>query len=280
MLYLIATPIGNLSDITFRAIKTLETCHYILCEDTRHSLTLLRHYQIEKPLVSYHKFNETSRLEQIADDLRNGKEICLISDAGTPGISDPGEILIRKCVDENLPFTAIPGPCAVVQALSCSGFPLQRFQFFGFLPKKEGELKRELQGIFAYPGTTACYESPHRLIETLEMIRQIQPECDLVIARELTKKFEEIVRGKASFLIEYWNSKVLKGEIVLLISPSPANRIEDWSVLTPEEHVDRVSHDYSISRKEAIKLVAELRGVPKREVYSQLIKTRDQTENA
>jgi 16S rRNA (cytidine1402-2'-O)-methyltransferase len=270
MLYLIATPIGNLADITLRALDVLKSCDYILCEDTRHSLILLQHYEIKKPLKSYHKFNEASQANSILQDLEAGKSICLISDAGTPGISDPGGALVKLCIERGLSITALPGPCAIIQALCCSGLPMERFQFLGFLARKENELKRELQNALSYPGTTICYESPHRLIKVLELIDSMQPERLLVVARELTKKFEEIVRGCSSALIEYWQSAPLKGEIVLLISPAPQENLQDWTSWTPEEHVQWIQEAYSITHKDAIKLVADLRGVPKRQIYQQL----------
>ena len=274
MLYLVATPIGNLADITLRALEALKSCDYILCEDTRHSLILLQHYQIRKPLKSYHKFNEASQAESILNDLESGKHICLISDAGTPGISDPGADLVKLCIERRLTITALPGPCAAIQALCCSGLPTERFQFWGFLVRKENELKRELQDILAYPGTTICYESPHRLLKVLELIQSMQPKRLLVVSRELTKKFEEVVRGYPSALIEHWQKSPLKGEIVLLISPSSQENTKDWTSWTPEEHVQWMQEAYSLSRKEAIKLVADLRGVPKRQIY-QLFHQKD-----
>lgn len=274
MLFLVATPIGNLEDITFRAIETLKSCDYILCEDTRHSLILLNHYQIHKPLKSYHKFNETFRAESILEDLESGKKICLISDAGTPGISDPGAALVKLCIERNLPVTLIPGPCAAIQAIACSGFSTERFQFLGFLPKKENELRRELQSILSYPGTSICYESPHRLIKVLEVILTLQPNRELAVARELTKKYEEIIRGFPQALIEYWSDKTVKGEIVLVISPDSGREQINWSSMTPEEHVQWVQSTYALDRKEAIKLVAQLRGVPKREIY-QLVNLKE-----
>lgn len=273
MLYLVATPIGNLSDFSFRALETLKSCDYILCEDTRHSLILLKHYEIQKPLKSYHKFNEASQVDSILEDLQNGKIICLISDAGTPGISDPGEILVKKCVESQIPFSAIPGACAAIQALCCSGFPTRRFQFWGFLPKKEGELKSELQSIFAYGGTTICYESPHRILKVLEMIHLLYPDREIAIARELTKKFEEIVRGTGQTLLTYWETHPLKGEIVLMIGPNDKKADQEWEQWTPEEHVMWLQDSYGISKKDAIKIAAELRGVPKREIYQQVINT-------
>ncbi|MBA3720812.1 MAG: 16S rRNA (cytidine(1402)-2'-O)-methyltransferase [Parachlamydiaceae bacterium] len=267
MLYLVATPIGNLSDITLRAIETLKSSDYILCEDTRHSLILLKHYDIHKPLKSYHKFNESSQAEHIIQDLKDGQNISLISDAGTPGISDPGAALVNICVEQKIPITAIPGPCAAIQALSCSGLFTDRFQFWGFLPRKEGEIKRDLQQILSYSGTTICYESPNRLIDILEHIQQIDPNRQLVVARELTKKFEEVFRGTPSEHLIHWGTTAPRGEIVLLISAAPEKNNE-WIHLTPEEHVEFIQNTYSISRQEAIKIAADLRGVPKRQIYN------------
>jgi 16S rRNA (cytidine1402-2'-O)-methyltransferase len=275
MLYLIATPIGNLADITLRALDVLKSCDYILCEDTRHSLILLHHYEIRKPLKSYHKFNEASQANSILQDLKAGKKICLISDAGTPGISDPGAELVKLCIEHDLSITALPGPCAIIQALCCSGLPMERFQFLGFLPRKENDLKLELQSALSYQGTTICYESPHRLLKVLELIHSMQPERPLVVARELTKKFEEIVRGCSSKLIEHWQSALLKGEIVLLISPAPQENLQDWTDWTPEEHVQWIQETYAIPHKDAIKLVADLRGVPKRQIYQQLHQNKE-----
>lgn len=277
MLSLVATPIGNLADITLRALETLKACDYILCEDTRHSLILLQHYQIKKPLKSYHKFNESSQAEAILKDLASGLHICLISDAGTPGISDPGAALVKACVDNQIPVMANPGPCAAIQALSCSGLPTDRFQFWGFLAKKENELKQQLQSILTYPGTTICYESPHRLLNVLALIQAMQPERLLVVARELTKKFEEWFRGTPAQHLEHWNEGVLKGEIVLLISPAAEQQHQDWSAWTPEEHVQWIEETYSLTRKEAIKLAAELRGVPKRQIYQRIHKEDEES---
>jgi 16S rRNA (cytidine1402-2'-O)-methyltransferase len=275
MLYLVATPIGNLSDITLRALEALKTCDYILCEDTRHSAILLHHHHIQKPLRSYHKFNEASQAEPILRDLEAGQHICLISDAGTPGISDPGTSLVQLCVERHLPVTALPGPCAAIHALSCSGLPTDRFQFWGFLARKESELKRDLQTLLAYSGTSVCYESPHRLLNVLEMIHTMQPQRPLAVARELTKKFEEVRRGTAASLIEHWQQTPLKGEIVLLISPAPKETNPEWQTWTPEEHVHWMQEAYQLSRKEAIKLVADLRGVPKRQIYQHLLHGQD-----
>lgn len=269
MLSLVATPIGNLADITLRALITLKSCDYILCEDTRHSLILLQHYEIKKPLKSYHKFNEASQADAILADLKAGLHICLISDAGTPGISDPGTHLVKACVDNGIEVTSLPGPCAAISALCCSGLLTDRFQFLGFLPRKENELRQQIQEILTYRGTTICYESPHRLLDFLSLIQTMQPTRQLVVARELTKKFEEIYRGTVIEQVQHWQEGTLKGEFVILFAPSEAEH-QDWSTWTPEEHVRWIEEHYHMSRKEAIKLAAEQRGVPKREIYQEV----------
>jgi len=270
MLYLVATPIGNLSDMTFRAIETLKYCDYILCEDTRHSVILLKHYEIHKPLKSYHKFNEKEQLRTILEDLQNGKNIALISDAGTPGISDPGELLVKACVNESIPFTAIPGTCAAIQAISCSGLPTDRFQFYGFLPRKECEIRQALQEILSYKGTTICYESPNRLLDILNTIHTVDAKRELVVARELTKKFEELVRGTAQQILSRWKDQVVKGEIVLVVAGT-SDEGNEWEKLSPVEHVQMLQDTYSLTKTEALKLAAKQRGVPKREIYKELI---------
>lgn len=271
LLYLVATPIGNLADITFRAIEILKQCDYLLCEDTRHTKLLLSHYSIDKPLKSFHKFNEKLKENQIIHDLKTGLSVALVSDAGTPGISDPGEKLVQRCVEEDISVTAIPGPCAAIIGLVCSGFDTNRFQFYGFLPKKTGELRHQLQEILTYPATTICYESPHRLLDVLKCLAELSPERKIVVARELTKKFEEIKRGTAEELLSYWQEKTVKGEIVLIISGEEKKQNLEWENLSAEEHVAYLEKTYKLSHREAIKMAAEIRGVPKRDIYNKLI---------
>lgn len=272
MLYLIATPIGNLGDITLRAIDTLKICDYILCEDTRHTLPLLKHYEIQKPLKSFHKFNETFKEDTIIRDLQSGLSLGLVSDAGTPGISDPGSKLVQRCVEEGIAVTSIPGACAAIAALSCSGLDTTRFQFYGFLPRKAGELRHTLQEMLAYPGTSICYESPHRLVDVLQKLHELAPNRKVAIGRELTKKFEEMKRGTAEELIKYWDEHTLKGEIVLLLEGQQNSISTEWEQLSPEEHVALLEETYKLSKHDAIKMAAEIRGVPKRDVYNQVNK--------
>lgn len=273
MLYLVATPIGNLTDFSSRAIDTLKICDYILCEDTRHTKGLVMHYGIDKPLRSFHKFNEKLKEDTVIHDLLEGRVVGLVSDAGTPGISDPGAKLVQRCLEEGVAVTAIPGACAAIVALSCSGFDTTRFQFYGFLPKKAGELRRTLQDILLYPGTTICYESPHRILKVLEGLHELAPERKICVARELTKKFEEIARGTAEELLRHWKGREVKGEIVLLIAGLQKAVDQGWEELLPEEHVAFLEKTYGLTRHDAIKMAAEIRGVPKREIYNRCLKS-------
>ncbi|HEY4832431.1 MAG TPA: 16S rRNA (cytidine(1402)-2'-O)-methyltransferase [Waddliaceae bacterium] len=217
MLFLIATPIGNLKDISFRALETFKACDYLLCEDTRRTRILLDHYQLKIPLKSFHLFNEASKEDQIVEDLKKEKSVGLVSDAGTPGISDPGERLVKRCRQEGIEVIPIPGPCAAITALVASGLTTSRFQFFGFLPRKKGKLTRLLEEILAYEGTTVCYESPYRLAGTLKVIAELDPNRECVVARELTKKFETFLKGSASKLQDHFSQAKPKGEVILLI---------------------------------------------------------------
>ncbi|EFB40830.1 MULTISPECIES: 16S rRNA (cytidine(1402)-2'-O)-methyltransferase [Parachlamydia] len=275
MLYLIATPIGNLEDITLRALRLLKECDLILCEDTRQSSILLKHYEIQKPLKSFHKFNESAQEQEVLRALQEGVKMAMISDAGTPSISDPGNRLVEKCVEEGIEVISIPGPCAAITALACSGLPTDLFQFCGFLPRKAQELKRALQKILQYEGTSVCYESPHRLLDFLQTVHLLAPTRYLVVARELTKKFEEIRRGTAQDLITHWESHPLKGEVVVMIKGEAADDTQQWEQMSPQEHVQFLETQYSLSKKEAIKLAAEMRGIPKRDLYRLCLSDRE-----
>lgn len=270
MLYLVATPIGNLGDMTYRAVEILKRCDYILCEDTRHSLLLLKHYEIQKPLKSFHKFNEAAQEAKIVQDLKSGQTIAVISDAGTPGISDPGTRLVKSVLKENISVQSIPGPCAAIAALTCSGMNTEQFQFAGFLPRKQNELKKKIQELLHYPGTSICYESPERILKVLQLLTEIASERTIVIARELTKKFEEVKRGTPNELIHYYKEHPLKGEIVCLIEGKKED--SQWENWTPEEHVLFLVQEYNLSRQDAIKMAAQQRKVPKREIYNRLLK--------
>lgn len=218
MLYLVATPIGNLGDITLRALEVLKSVNAIAAEDTRHSGMLLHHFQIKKPLISFHQHNEAMRTAQLIERLDAGENVALITDAGMPGISDPGARLIRECIKRDLPFTIVPGASAILIALIGSGFATEKFCFCGFLPVKSGGRERELRAAFDCNDTTIFFESPHRLIKTLAACVELMPERQICVARELTKKFEEFRRGIPSDLLAHYNAHPPKGEIVLLIS--------------------------------------------------------------
>ena len=221
MLYVVATPIGNLGDITLRALEILKDVDLIAAEDTRHSGILLKHYQIKKPLISYHEHNEAMRTAQLIERLAVGEKIALITDAGTPGLSDPGARLIRECIKRELPFTVIPGPSSIATALVGSGFSAERFFFGGFLPNKSGQRERELRVAAAAREETSIYfESPYRLTKTLKTCGEIMPDRQLCVARELTKKFEEFRRGTPAELLIHYEAHPPKGEIVLVISGS------------------------------------------------------------
>jgi 16S rRNA (cytidine1402-2'-O)-methyltransferase len=265
VLYLVSTPIGNLADFSFRAVETLKKCDYILCEDTRHSRFLLEHYGIQTPLKSFHKFNEARALEQIISDLKEGKTLALISDAGTPLISDPGQELVVHCRAEGIAVSAIPGACAVIDALVLSGLTSTPFQFIGFLPKKEKELHTTLSQALLYLGTTIAYESPHRIEETLSAIAKIDPKRKLSIARELTKLHEEVLSGTGDELLAHFKKNPPRGEIVLLLSP-PQEKLM-YENLTLQELVEMLQKELKLSKTEAIKMAAQMRQLPKREVY-------------
>lgn len=217
MLYVVATPIGNLGDITLRALDVLKNVDLVAAEDTRHSGMLLKHHKIDKPLISYHEHNEAMRTAQLVERLAGGQNIALITDAGTPGLSDPGARLIRECIKRELPFTVIPGPSSILTALVGSGFSTEKFFYGGFLPNKSGGRERELRAAAVREETTIFFESPHRLIKTLQTAIGILQDRQLCVARELTKKFEEFRRGIAADLLAHYQARPPKGEIVLMI---------------------------------------------------------------
>lgn len=217
MLFLVATPIGNLGDITLRALDVLKSADVIAAEDTRHSGNLLRHFQIQKPLVSYHEHNEAQRTAELLDVLREGKNVALITDAGMPGVSDPGHRLLRACIENRIPYTIIPGPSAVLTALIGSGFDADQFFFGGFLPVKSGQREREILAAGHRHETSVFFESPHRLLKSLDVFQTNFPARTLCVARELTKQFEEFRIGAPQELLAHFTAHPPKGEIVLLV---------------------------------------------------------------
>jgi 16S rRNA (cytidine1402-2'-O)-methyltransferase len=218
MLYVVATPIGNLGDITLRALEVLKGVDVVAAEDTRHSGLLLKHFEIKKPFVSYHEHNEAARTAELVERLARGENVALITDAGTPGLSDPGLRIIRECVIRGLPFTIVPGPSSILIALLGSGFSNEKFWFRGFLPVKSGRRERELRIAAESEETTLFFESPYRLLKTLHACSTVMPDRQLCVARELTKKFEEFHRGTAAELLAHYEAHPAKGEIVLVVS--------------------------------------------------------------
>lgn len=271
MLYLVSTPIGNLGDFTFRAVEVLRKCDYILCEDTRHSRVLLAHYEITTPLKSFHQFCESRNQEKIIEDLQSGKTIALISDAGTPLISDPGESLVASCQKLKISVSTVPGPSAVITALTLSGFSTSLFQFLGFLPKSQQALHDTLNRALLYEGTTVCYEAPHRILNTLETLKKLSPLGVCCVARELTKRHEECLIKNPEDLIAHFHQSPPRGEMVLLLPPSPYKK--SLPSLSIKKLVEWLSEEFSLSTKEAIKLAAEISDLSKREVYKSVHET-------
>lgn len=262
-LFIVATPIGNLSDMTFRAVETLKSVDLIACEDTRHSRKLLDHYGIDKPLVSLHEHNEAARSAELAGRMAEGLSIALITDAGTPIVSDPGFRLVREAVSRGIRVTPIPGPSASVAALSASGLPSNEFFFAGFLPRKEGERRRRLEQLLRMGSTIILYEAPHRILATLGEVAAVMGDPEICIARELTKLHEEFLRGKAGEVAAHLRSRgEIRGEFTLLIAP----RQESGEELGVEEEVMALIGT-GMKKIDAIKAVARNRGLGKRDVY-------------
>jgi 16S rRNA (cytidine1402-2'-O)-methyltransferase len=219
-LYLVATPIGNLEDITLRALRTLKECDVVAAEDTRRTGQLLKHFGISKPMLSYFQFNEAKRSEEIIERLRRGEKIALVTDAGSPGISDPGERVVQAARAAGLRVESVPGPCALVTALTASGLPTDEFHFIGFLPHKSGQRRKQLEALQGFAGTLVLYESPYRIEKLLAELVEVFPERQVILARELTKKFEEFLRGTPMELLEVTKKRSLKGEFVVMVGPA------------------------------------------------------------
>jgi 16S rRNA (cytidine1402-2'-O)-methyltransferase len=269
-LYLVATPIGNLDDITLRAIRVLKQCDLIACEDTRQTQKLLNHYGIEKPTISYHEHNEASRAAELAERLAAGARIAVVTDAGTPGISDPGFQLIAVAIDRGVPIVPIPGPVAFVSALIASGLPAELFSFHGFLPPKGGARRLELEKIRQSQQTEIFYEAPHRIAEALQdVVAVLGPARRVVVARELTKIHEEFLRGTAAEVLDTARKREIKGEIVLLIAPASAEEhpVERTSV---RDRIEQLMREEKLDEKSALKRVAKERGISKSEAYREL----------
>ena len=271
-LYLVATPIGNLEDITLRAIRILKEVDVIAAEDTRHTLKLLNHLQISKPLISYHRHNEEVKSDLLLEKLKNGENIALVSDAGTPGISDPGEEVIKKCIDANIEIVPIPGACAMINALICSGIDTKEFVFYGFLPLNKKLRRGKLEEIKKETKTSILYEAPHKIENTLCDLKEIVLDRKIVISREITKIHEEFIRGDIDTLLE--KAKDLKGEMVIVIEGNKEKNVNDefsnFEKMTLEEHYNFYEQK-GYDKKEIIKKIAKDRNVSKNEIYKKFI---------
>lgn len=270
-LYLVPTPIGNLKDITLRALETLQEVDLIAAEDTRQTLKLLNHFDIKKPLISYHKYNEQIKSDKIIELLAEGKNIALVSDAGTPGISDPGSVIVQRCIEKMIDFEVLPGATAITTALVYSGLDTTKFLFRGFLPRENKERKIITDELLKSQETLIFYEAPHRLLDTLTYLLDTFGNRSIAVCRELTKIYEEIYRGSLKEALEYFIVNRPRGEFVLVLEGKKLEQIkeekrEEWINLSIEEHIVKYIKD-GLSKKEAIKLVAKERELPKSEVY-------------
>ena len=274
-LYLCATPIGNLEDITYRVIRTLKEVDFIGAEDTRNSIKLLNHFEIKTPMTSYHEFNKYDKAKSLVESMLAGKNIALITDAGTPGISDPGEELVRQCYEAGIEVTSLPGAAACITALTMSGQKTRRFVFEAFLPKDKKEKAKVLESLKNETRTIIIYEAPHRLLKTLKELEGVLGDRPLTICRELTKKYEEACPTSISKAILKYSEKEPKGEFVLVIAGKPEEDLireerQKWEEMSVEEHVEYYIN-MGKDKKEAMKAAAKDRGVSKREIYNDLI---------
>jgi len=279
-LYLCATPIGNLEDITFRVIRTLKEADLIAAEDTRHSIKLLNHYDIKTPMTSYHEHNKFEKARYLTEQLQQGLNIACITDAGTPGISDPGEELVRQCYEAGITVTSLPGAAACITALTMSGLGTRRFCFEAFLPADKKEHQWVLNELKNETRTIIIYEAPHHLVRTLEELGSVLGmERRLTVCRELTKKHEEAFQTTFTQALEHYKAIPPRGECVLVIEGRAIGDIrmeqqQSWEEMTLEDHM-KLYEDRGVSRKEAMKLVADDRGISKRDVYQELLKAKE-----
>ena len=274
-LFLCATPIGNLEDITLRVLRTLKEADLIAAEDTRNSIRLLNHFEIRTPMTSYHEYNKIEKARTLIEKMQSGMNIALITDAGTPGISDPGEELVRMCYEAGIEVTSLPGPAACVTALTLSGLPTRRFAFEAFLPMEKKERREILGELVNETRTIILYEAPHKLIKTLKDLREVLGNRRMTLCRELTKKHETAFRTTIDELIAYYENEKPLGECVLVIEGKSRREIREekaasWEEISLEEHME-IYEKQGLSRKDAMKQVAKDRGISKRDVYQQLI---------
>lgn len=274
-LVLCATPIGNLQDMTPRVVAALREADLIAAEDTRNSIKLLNHFDISVPMTSYHEYNKTEKAEYLITYMREGKTVALITDAGTPAISDPGEVLVQKCLEQGIPITSLPGACACITGLTLSGLSTRRFCFEGFLPSDKKEKREILEELSGESRTIVLYEAPHRLVRTLTELKETLGNRRITLCRELTKKFETILPTTLEDALTLYESETPRGEYVLILEGrSLADKkkaaMEDWQQLTIGEHM-KFLEEQGITGKEAMKLAASQRGISRRDVYQYLL---------
>ncbi|WP_371018927.1 16S rRNA (cytidine(1402)-2'-O)-methyltransferase [Pseudalkalibacillus sp. JSM 102089] len=268
-LYLVPTPIGNLNDMTFRAIQTLKDVDLIAAEDTRQSKKLTNHFEIETRLISYHEHNKESSGYKLLERLRGGQSIALISDAGMPAISDPGYEIVSACVAEEIPVIPLPGANAAITALVASGLPTQHFYYYGFLSRQRKERKIELQQLKTIPSPVLFYEAPHRLKEMMKAVLEVLGNREIIIARELTKKYEEFIRGSVEEVLRWCEENEIRGEFCVIVEGGISEEVNEelwWEEFTLRDHVEHYIND-GMKSKDAIKQVSLDRELPKREVY-------------
>ena len=272
-LYLVGTPIGNLEDITLRALRILKEVDQIACEDTRHTQKLLAHYDIHKPLVSYHEHNEGKRGAELAAAMKQGAKVALVSDAGMPLVSDPGHLLVTLCLQNQIPVVPIPGPSALLASLSGSGMPTEEFLFVGFLPARSGERRRALERLRIEERTIILYQAPHRVAECVGDALEILGDRSACLAREVTKLHEEFLRGKLSEVLASLEERDIRGEITLILGPPNATEViaQAHSSKTLAARVQELMHQANLDRREALKLAAKERGLTRRAAYNQLV---------
>ena len=278
-LFLCATPIGNLEDITFRVLRTLKKVDLIAAEDTRNSIKLLNHFDIHTPMTSYHEYNKIDKARTLIEKMQQGQNIALITDAGTPGISDPGEELVAMCYESGIEVTSLPGPAACITALTLSGLSTRRFAFEAFLPSDKKERRAVLEELKHETRTIILYEAPHRLVKTLAELYEVLGNRRITLCRELTKRYETAFRSTLEELLTYYGKEEPKGECVLVIEGRSRKEMEEeaqqeWSAMPLQEHMAYYENQ-GIARKEAMKLVAKDRGVGKRDIYQQLLDSKE-----
>lgn len=275
-LYICATPIGNLEDITLRVLRILKEVDLIAAEDTRNTIKLLNHFNIKTPMTSYHEYNKVEKAAYLVDQMKDGVTVALVTDAGTPAISDPGEELVRQCYEARIPITSLPGPCACITALTVSGLPTRRFCFEAFLPSDKKERKDVLEELERETRTIVIYEAPHRLLKTLEELLEVLGDREISICKELTKAFEQVFQMTLKEAVSRYQAEVPRGEQVLVIRGKSRDEIraekeKSWESLSLEEHMDHYLRQ-GIEKKEAMRMVAKDRGISKRDVYQGLLK--------